>query len=545
MSTSYAKHFSTLRTPQSEPIPGSTQVANSAGGFAWAVDDWTRLNRFLILGNEGGSYYASEKALTVENATAVLACIKADGVRTVNRIVEVSDGGKAPKNDAAIFALALACSHGNEETKREAFSALPRVARIGTHLFQFAESVQAFRGWGRGLRRAVAEWYTEKSTDDLSFQLAKYQQRNGWSHRDLLRLSHPKADGLRSAILRWAVKGAWSPEYSCRTIDAMRAAHAATDKRHVAALIRECGLPRECIPTQWLNEPEVWDALLDKMPLTALVRNLATMTRIGLLAPMSNAVGKVLADLSNTEWLRKSRLHPVSILAALMTYRAGRGVRGQHTWSPVAQVCDALDSAFYKSFGNIEPTNKRWMLALDISGSMGSGEIAGVPGLSPRIGSAAMALVTANVERQHCFTAFTSSGYSIGRGQYSHLGFGTGISDLSISPRQRLDDVVRQVSNLPMGGTDCALPMLYAMEKKIPVDVFCIFTDSETWHGAIHPSQALQQYRQKMGIGAKLIVVGMVSNEFTIASPNDSGMLDIVGFDLDAPSVMSEFAGHA
>src|SRR5687767_15524316 len=76
-------------TPQSEPIPGSTQMPNSAGGYAWAVDDWTRLMRFLILGSEGGTYYISERKLTQENAEAVARCIAEDGERTVPNIVEV------------------------------------------------------------------------------------------------------------------------------------------------------------------------------------------------------------------------------------------------------------------------------------------------------------------------------------------------------------------------------------------------------------------------------------------------------------------------
>jgi hypothetical protein len=33
----FTKHFSTKTTPQSEPIPGTNQVANSAGGFAWQL----------------------------------------------------------------------------------------------------------------------------------------------------------------------------------------------------------------------------------------------------------------------------------------------------------------------------------------------------------------------------------------------------------------------------------------------------------------------------------------------------------------------------
>ena len=103
-----SKWFNTRKTPQSAPIPGTSQVANSAGGFAFAVDDWTRLDRFLILGSEGGSYYATERTLTRDNAQAVLRCLQLDGRRVVDRIVDISDRGRAPKNDPALFALALA-----------------------------------------------------------------------------------------------------------------------------------------------------------------------------------------------------------------------------------------------------------------------------------------------------------------------------------------------------------------------------------------------------------------------------------------------------
>jgi 60 kDa SS-A/Ro ribonucleoprotein len=44
-----------------------------------------------------------------------------------------------------------------------------------------------------------------------------------------------------------------------------------------------------------------------------------------------------------------------------------------------------------------------------------------------------------------------------------------------------------------------------------------------------------------MGIPARLIVVGMVANGFTIADPDDPGMLDVVGFDTSAPALMADF----
>ena len=101
---------------------------------------------------------------------------------------------------------------------------------------------------------------------------------------------------------------------------------------------------------------------------------------------------------------------------------------------------------------------------------------------------------------------------------------------------------MHKTQGLDFGGTDCALPMLDALERKIPVDCFVILTDSETWAGPIHPAEALRKYRQEMGIPAKLVVVAMVANEFTIADPEDAGMLDVVGFDSAAPALIADFA---
>src|SRR5215471_3887038 len=133
MTINYAKIFNRRVTPQSQPIPGSSQVPNSGGGYSWQVDDWTRFDRFLVLGAEVGTYYITERDLVKQNHDAVVRCIKADGVRAVNRIVEVSETCRAPKNDPAIFALALVTAHGNAEAKALAFQKLNQVCRIGTH----------------------------------------------------------------------------------------------------------------------------------------------------------------------------------------------------------------------------------------------------------------------------------------------------------------------------------------------------------------------------------------------------------------------------
>ena len=144
----YARHLDDTATPQSDPVPGKGMVQNSNGGYAFPVDDWVRLDRFLILGSEGGGYYTTERALTRENAQAVVRCATADGVETVRRIAAVSAAGRAPKNDPAVFALALVAAHADPTGKMAAYAAVPTVCRTGTHLFQFAAASDQLRGWG-------------------------------------------------------------------------------------------------------------------------------------------------------------------------------------------------------------------------------------------------------------------------------------------------------------------------------------------------------------------------------------------------------------
>ena len=499
-------------TPQNQPIPGSAQTQNSAGGYSFLVSDWTRLERFLILGSEGGSYYATEQKLTLENAKAVQACVKADGLRAVALIVAVSDAGRAPKNDPA------------KENRVEVI-VMGTVCRTGTHLFHFAEFIDGMRGWGRGLRRAVGGWYADKTPGALAYQAVKYGQRDGWSHRDLLRLSHPAPESAeKKALYHWVTQGALQGDAPA-LVKAFETAKAATDAATVVALIREARLPREAIPTPFLKEKAVWEALQDGgMPLTALVRNLATLTRVGVFED-SEWVARVAGQLADAERLKAARVHPITLLSALKTYAQGHGERGQNAWTPVGKLIDALDSAFYASFGNAPATGKRWVLALDVSGSMGMSRLAGVPGLTPRDASAALALLAASTESDYRMVAFQDS-----------------LTELAITPRQRLDDVVKTISGMSFGATDCAQPMLWALKNKVKADVFAVYTDSETWFGKIHPAQALRRYREETGIAAKLIVVGMVGNNFTIADPEDAGMLDVVGFDTAAPDVMRRFA---
>lgn len=513
--------------PQSQPL-NKRQVQNNAGGFVYQIDNWSRLDRFLILGSDSNTYYQKAIDLTRENAACVSACFDENPVKTIDVIVSVSHEGRAPKNDPAIFALALGATHSDVKVRKLAFGAMPAVCRTATHLFQFVSAVRGLgKGWGRMMKTAVAKWYNDQSVEHIAFQMIKYRDREGWTHKDMMKTAHPApehADKERIALYQWVRGIKHNPLYLPSIIVAHETAMKAdTSKKERLALIKDAKLPWEALPTECNKDPDYWYAQLPTMGLTALMRNLGNMSRIGLIKPLSDAEKLICERLSDETVIRKSRLHPFNILVALKTYSSGRGFRSENSW-PVSQaVVAALDSAFYKAFKNVEPTGKRFLIGLDVSGSM-SAPMQGT-NVSCCEATAALSLVTASVEKQAHIFGFTDT-----------------FKDLKINARDSLESATRKAQHNNFGGTDCALPMIYALQHDIPVDVFIAMTDNETWTGRIHPSVALLDYRKKMKINSKLVVVGMTSTGFSIADPNDPGMMDVCGFDTSVPALIADFA---
>lgn len=531
------------------------QVKNAAGGYTFELKDLDRVKRFLILGAETNFYTPGAK-LALENAEVIQRVASTDeGSRQlVDLIVEYSTQGRAPKQDPGLFALAIAASTGSTEARQYALSKLTAVARTATTLLQFVSFALQFRGWGRALKRAVGDWYIDKDADKAAYQIVKYRQREGFTHRDIFRITHPKTQDAA-----WQGLGEWFLHEDASNAPKLVKGFilAQSPDADLPALIREYGLSWEMIPTQALNERKVWDALLDgNVPLGALLRQLPRLTNLGFFEKLKDGsrLGEIVTRLTNKEEIERARIHPIAVLTALKTYASGRSQKGSGSWTPSREIVDALDKAFYLAFKNVVPAGKKFLIGLDVSGSMGSngwGNDKAV--LTPREATGALSMVIAATEPETHTIGFTS--YVEGARHYgwgrrdthapkSKTPYTDSITKLDsiVSPNRRLDDVVRDLSGLPMGGTDIAIPIMYALEQGLRPEVFLILTDNETWAGDIQPFEALEKYRRETGIDAKVIFLSTEATKNTLIDPNDPNSLDIAGFDSAAPQIVSAFA---
>lgn len=533
------------RTSQTEKAK-STQVKNNAGGYTFAVSDKDRFRRFLTLGTEGGTYYVGERELTKNNVEFIRRYVDTAGVEAVNEIVAVSDGGLAPKNSYALFALAVAFTSDDLNVKEAAKAALPKVARITTHLFEFIQFVENTSGWGRGKRKAVANWYTDKSTDQLAFQVAKYRQRFGWTHRDAFRTAHPQGvdQNLGNYILGKEYNLESLPEV-LRVFESLKAAKSESEVVRIIANNRM--VTWEMVPTDYLKSDKVWRQLFENgMPQGALLRNTTRFARLGLFNDLK-LVKQYADQLTDQEKIQRARIHPINYLNASVVYSEGQVDRSgaysyyytrKKNWDTNGKISAALDRGYQLAFKNIEPANKNTLVAVDVSGSM-SAPASGLDMSCAQV-SGAMAHMISKTEPYSMVRGFTSG--SGGYGWRSNNSSMDGFIDLGLSESDSLPTVMNKVSNRNFGRTDCALPMMWALKSGTHIDTFIILTDNETWHGSIHPFEALKRYRRETGINAKLVVVAATATEFTIADPSDPGMLDISGFDSSGPKVIADFS---
>jgi 60 kDa SS-A/Ro ribonucleoprotein len=471
------------------------QVPNNAGGFVWQISDKEQVIRYLIIGSEGGNFYQTPQQVSSQCASCVLRMTRTpDNFKwLIDTIRQVSTSGRAAKQESTLLALATAIVFARTPAdKTEALNAVKDCVRILTHMYMLIGYIKIFSkaghpsltaspaasastsnvvpvaggrnppvtvgsGIGRGIRRVFGEYFYSRTGIEIANLMTKYQNREGWTIKDVLTLIHidskkMKDDGGRLAIEHvFKTKEEFAPilaaapptaEATKTLLSAIKEIHTIAERPlqpatnpslaglsnyqyaeeldRIVHLINTVGLCREQLPSQLFKYRKVWEALLMSkgangkgkgMPLTALIRNLGKLstTEIGIITPSAPLTKHICDRITDAHDIKRSKIHPYNILVAMLTYKKGAGDKGSLVWAPNPNIIAALDKAFKLAFQNITPTGKRIKIALDVSGSMSSAYCTGSPVVSCAIGSVAMMMMTLYVENQHRLKLAASS----------------------------------------------------------------------------------------------------------------------------------------
>ena len=548
------------------------------------------ITRILILGSKNNKYSSNSKGVDECAKKYIQEQIEAGNGRQILEVLrEIYIAGRAPKQDSTFMIHTLLCKASDVLLRKSALEFIKEYRTI-SQIYSWknfhsktpnSDGTQT-KGFGRAVKRALSDWILAKTPEQLRYQITKYMSRGEWGIKDLLKCIHTKTgsgddrvfkdkDGTdkpaktknngpateTDLVLRFIVDGSdkmvelatkhtllESSTYKyLKAIDCCKNMTELENPKKLEFLlktIRHFRLTREQVPTAALAMTPVQLALLTNeehtkvtMPMTALLRNLANLTRLGVFDD-AHVLELVVNHLKNAEVIAKSRIHPVHVLTAWFTYRKGHGKMSKHSWTPNQEMVKVLQEMFYLSFKNVRPTGKRLCFLIDCSGSMGCDSLC--EGVTNAEAAALLAMVFARAEANsanpvsHSFYLFTS-----GRGNEGLMD----VSDL-IHAKATFDNVLTAVQRSDWATTDISKGIVQAMKFRRLYDGFVVLTDNDVNSG-IKPSIALQQYRKALGIQAKLAVVATQASDISIADPEDKGMIDFCGFDSHGPKILQEF----
>ena len=519
------------QTPQNKPIPEreSAMIQGRSGGYMFEAGIWQTLRRCLLIGTAQSTYYANKRELTDDFVDTLKNAIALDPQRVATEIVYASDG-RSINNSAPILALVL-LSMDSTSTAKQAFREIfPQVVRTGSHFYEWLSYTKSMRGFGKVIKEVGRAWLSREDVKGLAYQLLKYRQRHGFSNRDALRLFHIKpVTAEHDRLYDWVVNG-WTelpesaPSAATKQIWWYEWLKRNPEQTHRA--ISEGRLTHEMAAPVGNMDRQAWELLFETMPIGAMLRNLGSLTQLDVLrADTVENLERLETVLNNKQYLRKGRIHPLDVLKALKTYASGGKLgRSKKTWTPVSRITDILEKALELAFEVVEPTNKVFLHAVDISGSMSYGTVESV-GLSCCEIATAMALVTAKAERN-----------------YALRGFSTEFIDLGITKRDSFRSALVKAKNKNFGGTDASVAYDWAIKNKFKADVICFWTDSESWAGRQHPAQALKKYRRHVNPDAKAVYVTLAPYNITLVDPQDENSWDLAGFDPGTPRLIQMLA---
>lgn len=478
-------------------------IKNEAGGYGWKMDDLAIVKRWLLTGSMGNFFYQTEEKITDLNLEVFH---RIHPVKLKELIVEASKEGL--NNHTPILAL----THLSKMDSGAFKDIFQIVIRTASHLYEFLNYVKELRGFGRSIHKAVKNWLKEMDVDRAAYQFLKYQSRYGWSVKDVLRKFKPVESTEKSVLYGYFTGKQKAEHRSCVLYEALKKGTV----ENIPEVIRTQGLTHEMIPANVKRTREVWEALFEKMPIVATIRNLGQLTAKGLFNSKANI-----------EILRErieggtDKVHPIALASAYKIYSSG-GLLGRSllTWHPSEPILDILEKSIENSFFKIKDQGLNILHGIDVSGSM-EGSLVQPLWLSASQVAVVMVLATLKSQRY-----------------YTLIGFDTESHQLPFSKAISFYQAMEM--NFSGGGTDCTVPIKYAIKRQLKdIDAIVIWSDGDTWAGEMHVYQAFEQYK-RINPKAKLIIVNICNpgNMASLSDPKNPDMYDIAGFTANTPKLV-------
>lgn len=430
----------------------SAEAVNAEGFPAWTLSDDALLDQLAMTGTLGNSFYANAREVAKD---AVRLLERADASSLATAIVRGRNEGfirsfpilglvYLSRKDAALF--------------KETF---PRVVLTGNDLVDFIELTKTVRGFGRAVKSAMGEWVRKNATP---YYAQKYRRQIA----DAIRIARCRGEDPIYAYILNAysdVKGNSSEKLAKAYADYPElAAHRdfaeaieSGDTAKAAKILGENRLDVNSL-TAWYGkfDKPLWAAVASQSPVMRFVKYLAKFLREGVVTET------LLKEKINIASLRKAKVFPFRLYTAYAALRRELNVAEPDAKTALDYLAGVLDS-YATSFDWSEFAGKRWVIAPDVSGSMGAA-----------IGSSSV-LTYASVSAM--FVGFFMKGI----GDVKVLPWDTEVNPYGVPRADSVTTHIGAIMNMVGGGTYMEASVEYMLKNGIETDYAVFLTDTEEY----------------------------------------------------------------
>ncbi|XP_046738503.1 60 kDa SS-A/Ro ribonucleoprotein-like [Diprion similis] len=530
-----------------------------------------RLRQYLYVGKEYPNYqpgnwffhkyYEEGRVQSIKNIVE-----SKNPLVAIDLIKKAFESKLVQNPETLIFALAVCARQTeNERLRQAAYDTVKKICVTPQDFILFVKFASQIaksapepkHGWGGGWRRAVNDWYLSKDPLDLAKCVTRYRGRYGWTHKDIVKLSHPKTDDIaKKAVLKYVLFGLKEakkefgdkPEAKevIQYIEQVEEFKHCEDEILAGRLLELYNLTLDHIPGHLLKCKEVWNSLIPAMNITMLLKNLQRMHNYGVLEQAGAAVDKVVDEICNQEKLANEKIHPALVLITIKNYeKSGRPLSYEKQKArktkirsviippkPTRKIVEALYKTLEYSFNSLEPTGLKYMITIDMNKAMQGSPAWRCGNLSSAEAGCLIALCLLRSEVNVTVAVFK---------KFS-------VHEVYLNKNASLGQIVKKMKQTPTGDVNLEKPMIWAAEKKKQFDVFINVVDvvDKRFGNEVrtdNPRKAIKEYRSKMGLkNAKLVTCAMATAQMVPHSDDNESILTICGFDENVPKIIEAFA---
>lgn len=160
----------------------------------------TQLRRFLYTSMEQPRYIAGNPELynyyAPEKLKSVVDILKGSNPEKLLNIIQIVNSENIlPRRETLFFALAVAIlSDSSYSFRHQAYQTVLQIIKNDKDLFEFIKFFTKIRKtFPSGLNKLISTYYLSKDPFELAKDVAKSNGYHGWTHKDLIKLSHCKS----------------------------------------------------------------------------------------------------------------------------------------------------------------------------------------------------------------------------------------------------------------------------------------------------------------------------------------------------------------